>query len=120
MPDENFRRAVLEALHFLIRCNYPSRTDHTEVDEILRRLVHAANSSTEAAAEEASGPSSPRPETTTRPPWWHGTVCPTGNLRVKVTLAGNYRVQQLVRPTGGGRGRWLNVPMVDAGVSDDE
>lgn len=60
-----------------------------------------------------------RNETIDRP-WWHGTVCPTGYLRVKVDLAGNYRMQELVRPTGGGRGRWINLPMVDAGVSDDE
>lgn len=57
---------------------------------------------------------------TTEPPWWLGTVCPTGRLRTKVDTVGNYRLQELIRPPGGGRGRWINLPMVDAGASDDE
>lgn len=62
-------------------------------------------------------------------PWWSGTVIPTCKFRLKmrgVALPGGTHVitmpglQQLVRPTGGGRGRWIDVPLAEKEESDDE
>lgn len=51
-------------------------------------------------------------------PWWHGTVCPTGRLRFKESGDGMI-LQELVTDTGGIRRRWLAIPVVTEGESDD-
>jgi hypothetical protein len=66
---------------------------------------------------------------TTEPPWWAGTVIPTGRYRLKmrdVPLPGGAgcitmpMLQHLVRSAYGIDGRWLDVQLVERGESDDE
>ena len=61
--------------------------------------------------------------------WWTGTVIPTGQYRLKmreITLPRDSGctilplLQQLVRPPGGGRGRWIDMPLIENGDSDVE
>jgi len=52
-------------------------------------------------------------------PWWHGTVCPTGRLRFKENGESGMILQEMVTDTGGMRRRWVTIPVVTAGASDD-
>lgn len=58
-----------------------------------------------------------KPDTT---PWWEGTVIPTGRVRLKRTAWGELYLQHLVRPSGGERGRWVDIETKGVGASDDE
>ena len=54
-------------------------------------------------------------------PWWEGTVIPTGQYRLKVIEnCSTGRLQHLVRPTSGGKGRWVDIKIVAFDASDDE
>lgn len=52
-------------------------------------------------------------------PWWVGTVCLSGNYRLKETAEGGVKLQQEVTDTGGRRRRWLDRTTVAADASDD-
>lgn len=52
--------------------------------------------------------------------WWLGTVIPTGRHRMKDSKQGPPVLQHLLRPTSGGRGRWVDVVIVGCDCSDDE
>lgn len=65
----------------------------------------------------------------TTAPWWSGTVVPTNTYRWKCLewhdirragCIGGMVLQQLIRDTGGGKRRWVDVPRVWHGASDDE
>lgn len=60
------------------------------------------------------------PKTAPSREWWEGTVCPTGSFRLKLDAWDRPVLQKLVRPTGGGRGRWVRIETVHNGASDDE
>lgn len=53
------------------------------------------------------------------PPWWEGTVIPTGQYRLKDSLNGRVTLQQLVTDTGGCRKRWVDCPHVSSGAPND-
>jgi len=60
---------------------------------------------------------------TEKPAWLNGTVCPTFRFRVKQGWAANIPVsivQQLMRPTNGGHGWWVDLPTVALETSDAE
>lgn len=53
-------------------------------------------------------------------PWWHGTVLPTGQYRLKEAPNGRVYLQQLVRDPSSMKRRWIRCPRVGAEVPDDE
>lgn len=54
------------------------------------------------------------------PPWWSGTVIPTGRYRLKLDPWGHPHLQHLVTDTAGRRKRWTYIKTAKNGTSDDE
>jgi hypothetical protein len=89
------------------------------------------NESLEVLSAMADSQTNPMTETThdwADTPWWKGTVCPTNSFRWKLLEWHNRRragciggmvLQQLIVSPGGGQRKWVDVPWVSEGESDD-